>query len=71
MLLIKEFRGLHPIDDAEMQKKFKEKIVVDWLNMDQPCFVRHKMIQRQAHSLLDHKDLNYVQFFHCPNFYYK
>ena len=62
MLLIKEFRGPHPIDDPEMQKKFKEKIVVDWLNTDQPCFTQHKTIQRQAHSLLDHKDLNNVQF---------
>ena len=29
------------------------------------------MIQRQAHSLLDHKDLNFVQFSRCPNFYYE
>ena len=39
MLLIKEFRRPHPIDDAEMQKKFKDQIVVDWLKTDQPCFV--------------------------------
>ena len=71
MSLIKEFWGLHPKDDTKMQKKFKEKIVVDWLNLDQPCFVCYKTIQRQAHSLIDHKDLNFVQFSNCPNFYYE
>ena len=70
MQLVMEFRGPHPPDNPRMQILFKNKIVNDWFCTEQKCFKDEKMVIKQAHSLLDHKDLNFVQWSRQPNFHY-
>ena len=68
--LIKEIRGPHPLDNPHLQTLFKEKIMGDWLKTNQHFLRRSNKCKFQARTLIDHHDLNFIQYSCNEEYYY-